>query len=291
MIALTTAATRHRHFCLFGILCVPFRDTCAGIKGWSVYCASGYCFVQSIDGGFVSDPYLNQYDGCPLGRITRGILHVLLKACPALAKHLDGSGVNIVMNNYSPTLGRCLASHDIVVVDTTRKKRTDVADRWLSSHAHENVPVTYFWRRVFDQKFRQAVSNAFFVCVTWAKEMEAKCAEKLAEVRDVSDSVGGAGSGRGAASGGGGGVSEEGREGGEDAHLSIAEVEEYVALLVKLRKVERVAWDERLSEHLMSMCNIGDADQGGRRTTPETRADSRGEWRRPTVGPTQTGLV
>lgn len=274
MIALTAVATRHGHFS-FILSCVPFRRTCAGIKGWNVYCASGYCFVQSIDGGFVPDPYLNQYDGCPLGRITRGILHVLLKACPALAKHLDGSGVNIVMNNYSPTLVRCFASHDIVVVDTTRKKRTDVADRWLSSHAHGNIPVTYFWRRVFDQKFQQAVSNAFFVCVTWAKEMEAKCAEKLTEARDVSGSVGGAGGGSGAASGGGGGVSEERKEGGEDAHLSIAEMEEYVALLVKLRKVERVAWDERLSEHLMSMCNIGDADQGGRRTTPEPRAASR----------------
>ncbi|CAM9603536.1 unnamed protein product, partial [Pylaiella littoralis] len=36
----------------------------------------------------------------------------------------------------------------------------DVADQRLNAHAHDHKPMTYFWRRVFDQKLQQAISNA-----------------------------------------------------------------------------------------------------------------------------------
>ena len=41
---------------------------CVGIKGWGVCCPSGFCYVQSIDGGFRGDKELRPFDKCPLGR-------------------------------------------------------------------------------------------------------------------------------------------------------------------------------------------------------------------------------
>ena len=83
----------------------------------------------------MGDRMLRQYDGCPLGRTTRMVLVVLLKACPALAAHLDGSGVKVAMDNYftSPVLALCLAEHCLWVVGTVRKNRTGlcgVAQFW-----------------------------------------------------------------------------------------------------------------------------------------------------------------
>ena len=39
----------------------------------------------------------------------------------------------------------------------------DLADQYLMSHFHQHRPQTYFWRRVFDQKFAQATSNAYLL--------------------------------------------------------------------------------------------------------------------------------
>ena len=45
----------------------------------------------------------------------------------------------------------------------------DVADQGLSAQAHVRKPMTSFWRRVFDQKFSQAVSNAYLLFAAWAE--------------------------------------------------------------------------------------------------------------------------
>ena len=39
----------------------------------------------------------------------------------------------------------------------------DVADQRRGVHSHVHKPVTYFWRRVFDQKLAQAISNAYLL--------------------------------------------------------------------------------------------------------------------------------
>ena len=45
----------------------------------------------------------------------------------------------------------------------------DLADQYLMSHSHEHRPQTFFWRRVFDQKFAQATSNAYLLFAKWAE--------------------------------------------------------------------------------------------------------------------------
>ena len=43
------------------------------------------------------------------------------------------------------------------------------------------------------------------------------------------------------------------------------EIAEYLTLLQKIRAIERVQWDQRLADELMSRCQVGHAEQGGRR--------------------------
>ena len=107
------------NFCLFSFAFF------SGIKGWSVCCPSGYCFVQYVDGGFLGDPDLRVHKDCPLGNTTRTVLHVLLKACPTFAGKIDGAGVTIAMDNYftAAALLLCLASRDIFAVGTLRSNR------------------------------------------------------------------------------------------------------------------------------------------------------------------------
>lgn len=81
--------------------------------------------MQVVDGGSWGDKKLRPTEKCPLGRTTRMVLHVLLKACPEFGRQLDGSGVSVAMDNYftSATLLLCLATHDIFAVGTVRKNR------------------------------------------------------------------------------------------------------------------------------------------------------------------------
>lgn len=98
---------------------------CTGIKCWAICCPSGFCFVQSIDGGFVSDPRLRKYEGCPLGRTTRTVLYVLLEACPTFSAKIIDSGVTVAMDNFftGVALLRSLATRDIFAVGTLRGNR------------------------------------------------------------------------------------------------------------------------------------------------------------------------
>ncbi|CAB1112025.1 unnamed protein product [Ectocarpus sp. CCAP 1310/34] len=99
-----------------------------GIKGWAICCPSGYCFVQSIDGGFSGDIKLRPHATCPLGRSARTVLYVLLEACPTFSDKIVGSGITVAMDNFftGASLVRCLATRDIFAVGTLRGNRTGV---------------------------------------------------------------------------------------------------------------------------------------------------------------------
>ena len=105
-----------------------FSGARAGIKAWAICCPSGYCYVQSIDGGFTGDKKLRPYEGCPLGRSARTVLYVLLEACPTFSEKIIHSGVTVAMDNFftGAALLRSLATRDIFAVGTLRGNRTGV---------------------------------------------------------------------------------------------------------------------------------------------------------------------
>lgn len=223
----------------------------------------------------------------------------------------------------------------------------DLADQYLMSHSHEHRPQTFFWRRVFDQKFAQATSNAYLLFAKWAEDLLAECKIEIRELTmamEAGPSVvaaraaakGAAGAAMTAApvvgataptmrTGTGGGLEDPGAPtartgvvgpgvgvvgpgaptagtaatatgirtgagvegpgtsttgigsaagtlGGEGrtsvpvpAPLSLEELAEYRTLLEKVSAMERVMWDQRLANELMSRCQVGHAEQGGRR--------------------------
>ena len=113
----------------------------------------------------------------------------------------------------------------------------DVADQRLGAHAHVHKPMTYFWRRVFDQKLAQAISNAYLLYAKWAEVLLTQCKGVLVK-RGVSNS-GGAASESGCESfraGPGGAVTN-----GED--LSVEELTDMCTLLKKMLAMERTVWD------------------------------------------------
>ena len=67
----------------------------------------------------------------------------------------------------------------------------DVADQRLGAHAHVHKPMTCFWRRVFDQKLAQAISNASLLFARWAEVLLTQCKGVLVK-RGVSNSGGAA---------------------------------------------------------------------------------------------------
>lgn len=99
----------------------------AGIKIWAVCCRTGYCYLSVVDAGFEGDIKLRQWIKCPLGRTTRMVLYVLLKACEEF--QIERKGVHVAMDNYftSPMLQLCLLTHGIFSVGTVRKNRAGVA--------------------------------------------------------------------------------------------------------------------------------------------------------------------
>lgn len=111
---------------------------CTGIKCWAICCPSGFCFVQSVDGGFKLDKRLRPYDSCPLGRTARTVLFVALEACQEFSTKIIDSGVTIAMDNYftSAALLLALASRDIFAVGTLRSNRSglDGAEQLWAKH-------------------------------------------------------------------------------------------------------------------------------------------------------------
>ena len=124
----------------------------------------------------------------------------------------------------------------------------DVAVQRLSAHAHVHKPMTYFWRRVLDQKFSQAVSNAYLLLVAWAEMLLRQCTAALESATED-------------------GAQEAERGAVVNGCVFMApELKEFETLLRKALKMERVQWDQRLANHLMSLYAICHIDKGARRT-------------------------
>ncbi|CAN0417742.1 unnamed protein product [Pylaiella littoralis] len=116
----------------------------------------------------------------------------------------------------------------------------DVADQRLSSHDHVHKPMTFFWRRVFDQKLQQAISNAYLFFLMWAEVLLAQCKVMLAERAEGSDAA--------------------------ESDLTVEELEEFISGLVKMMRTDRKTWDTRLACLLMVKCSVGHENKGARRT-------------------------
>ena len=122
----------------------------------------------------------------------------------------------------------------------------DVADQRLSVHAHDHKPTTFFWRRVFDQKFYQSVSNAYLLFSVWGEELQEECKTILAKGNFAGASDGEA-------------VEEEGCE------LDKTELEEFLRQLGRLQRTDRKVWHYRLANLLLAKCEVGNTSKGGRR--------------------------
>lgn len=176
----------------------------------------------------------------------------------------------------------------------------DLADQYLMSHAHQHRPQTFFWRRVFDQTFAQATSNAYLLFVKWAGDLLEECKLEIQELTTAVEAGPAAVAARTVAKRaamtaasavvatapdmrtgpevGGPGAPPAGTRAAEGtlgegggtatavpAPLSLEELAEYLTLLRKVSAMERVRWDQRLADELMSRCQVGHAEQGGRR--------------------------
>ena len=76
-----------------------------------------------------------------------------------------------IRRNESDTGGEPIVSvQPVALYDYVMKMLgVGVADQRLDAHAHVHKPMTYFWRRVFDQKLAQAISNAYLPFARWAE--------------------------------------------------------------------------------------------------------------------------
>ena len=169
-----------------------------------------------------------------------------------------------MVSGWQPEVRRVYVTHMLGV---------DAADQYIGSHAHKHRPVTYFWRREFDQKIGQALTNAFLIFRECTRVLGVDCDDELLKQRDGDAGVRDVSGTRSDGGSGGGGVDGTGAGGGSDTPLSVDELKEFSSLLKQLSRYERVAWDQGLADHLMSKCNVGNSQMGRRRTArgPVTR--------------------
>eukprot|EP00752_Nemacystus_decipiens_P016861 g15093.t1 len=127
----------------------------------------------------------------------------------------------------------------------------DLADQQNGSHTHDHKSYTNFWRRVFDAKVEQSLTNAFLVFRKWVdlllRELEAD--EPLNKKFDVEE---------------------------------VEESERALAALTRLSKVERAVWDEAMATLLMSKCARKNpskkVNKGGRRPASEKKPPAPPRW-------------
>lgn len=105
----------------------------------------------------------------------------------------------------------------------------DSADQMNGSHAHGHKVYSNFWRRMFDAKIAQALTNAFLIFRKWVelliRHVEARLLEASGELL-------------------------------QGQRKALKE-------LTRLAKVERAVWDEEMATMLMAKCNVGSL-KGGR---------------------------
>lgn len=192
-----------------------------------------------------------------------GVIGILITADLTQKRRLADHWGTTAHDDY-PLVRLCMP-HDLFMLFYARFDHVlkmlgvDVADQRLGSRAHVHKPMTYFGRRVFDQKLAQAISNAYLLYYRWAEVLAEQCKGVLAE--RASDS-GGAASGSGAACEIPGGVVANGDD------LSVEELTEMSTLLKKMIRMKRTVWVRRMSTHLMSLCQLGTLNSGARRTKP-----------------------
>lgn len=115
----------------------------------------------------------------------------------------------------------------------------DSADQQNGSHTHDHKAYANFWRRMFDAKIEQALTNAFLIFRKWVQLLIREVEARMLTVA-------------------GGGLQE----------LDKASTE-----LTRLAKVERAVWDEEMSTMLMAKCNVGSLNKGGRcKKQPDRKA-------------------
>ena len=120
-------------------------------------------------------------------------------------------------------------------------------DQRLSANAHVHKPMAYFSRRLLDQAFSQAVSNAYLLFAAWAEILFTHCTAALESATEDR-----------AQEGEGGAVVDE-------CVLTAPELKEFQALLKKALKMGRVQRDQSLANKLMSLRAVGQTNKGARR--------------------------
>ena len=114
---------------------------------------SGYCFVNSVDGGFSGDPAIRRWANDRLGRTARSILYALYHAYQSFSTQVRDSGIHITMDNYftTPLLFQCLLAEKNLCVSTVRKNKAGLGGAYKKVAAtsetalHDNEMVHLRW--------------------------------------------------------------------------------------------------------------------------------------------------
>ena len=122
----------------------------------------------------------------------------------------------------------------------------DLADQQNGSHTHDHKAYTNFWRRMFDAKTEQALTNAFLIFRKWVELLI-----RQVEARRLVVS----------------GADLEG--------LDRASTE-----LLRLKGFERVVWDEEMAAMLMAKGGVAKPNIGERRPASDKNT-ARGSVRHP----------
>ncbi|CAB1108829.1 unnamed protein product [Ectocarpus sp. CCAP 1310/34] len=175
-------------------------------------------------------------------------MYVLLEACETFSDKIIGSGVTVAMDNFftGAALLRCLATRDIFAVGT------------LTRQPHGVDLANYIWSKEgMKATERGQMLTARSDELVIVKKIDSQECTAALEAATQDGGVGDAGEA---------GEAGEGGAAADSCDLTVAELREFQSLK-KAMKVERVDWDRRLANHLMSLCSVGHTETGARRAT------------------------
>ena len=110
----------------------------------------------------------------------------------------------------------------------------DTADQQNGSHTHDHKSYNNHWRRVFEQKIEQSLTNAYLLFKKHLARLKFEAGNRL----DDSD------------------------------ESTKCKLDRAIRELDRLAKLERADWDELLCTALMAMCNAGSERTGGKQVRP-----------------------
>lgn len=119
----------------------------------------------------------------------------------------------------------------------------DIADQYNGYYQIQHRSISYFWRRVFEQKLAQAASNAWLLFVLWITETIKMIKDEI----EVSEEAGH--------------KAEDQTDEGSQLKALALELDDFKAL----KRKKRADWMRSLSKHLMSHSTQGCTARGGRR--------------------------